>query len=132
MFFNTAIVQMSEAMSHLMFTLAQHADVQERMFVSSADRRLYEPGRWLRKYRFASAAEHARSMPNRGPCLLARRAHEPLPYERALLAWMRLRDRWENVFRSIAQLVPGVIMVLEARRLRLCERYFAANARLES
>jgi hypothetical protein len=219
MFFNTAIVQMSEAMAHLMFTLAQHLDVQQRMSVWPVDRRLYDhaideslrlfplfgiahriatapiemPGRtlpagsvvcfnypayhqmgyaeahrfmperwehckpresnyvpfgvtenrpcpaqgialiamqrltecWLRKYRFASSAEHTRSMPNRGPCLIAPRAHEPRPSERALLAWMRVRDRWENVFRAIAQLVFGVIMVFEARRLRLCERYFA-------
>jgi hypothetical protein len=40
---------------------------------------------------------------------------------------MRVRDRWETVFRSIAQLVFGVIMIREARRLRLCERHFAAH-----
>ena len=37
---------------------------------------------------------------------------------------MRLRDRWEDVSRSLIQLVLGTYMVWEARRLRLCIRYF--------
>jgi hypothetical protein len=221
-FFNTAIVQMSEAMAHLVFTLAQHPDVQESMSVSPADRRLYDHAidetlrlyplfgiahriatgpiefagktiaagsvvcfnypafhqlgfpnagdfqpdrwehckgkesnhipfgvtenrpcpaqgialiamhrlteRWLRDRRFASSAEHARSMPNRGPCLIARRSLAPHLLEQALLGWMRIRDRWETVFRSIAQLFFGTIMVLEARRLRLCTNYFTAQS----
>ncbi len=221
MFFNTAIVQMSEAMSHVFFTLARHPQTQERMSSSPGDRRLYDHAidevlrlyplfgiahriatgpieaggktlpagsvvcfnyqdfhrlgfaesaefrperweqckgresnfipfgvtenrpcpaqgialiamhrlteRWLRDYRFASTAEHTRSMPNRGPCLVAPRLRPRRAGERAQLAWMRVRDRWETVFRSIAQLVFGVIMIREARRLRLCERHFAAH-----
>jgi hypothetical protein len=39
---------------------------------------------------------------------------------------MKIRDQWEGVFRSVAQLILGTIMILDARRLRLCERHFAA------
>ena len=222
MFFNTAVVQMSEAMSHLVFVLAQHGDVQQRMSASPPDRRLYEhaideslrlfplfgiahriatgpidangtripagsvvcfnypayhqmgyenageydPARWehckgkesnyipfgvtenrpcpaqgialiamqrlterlLREHRFASSAEHTRSMPNRAPCLVVPRALKARPLaEGAALLYLRIRDRWETVYRSMAQLIFGVIMVLEARRLRLCERYFAEH-----
>jgi len=41
--------------------------------------------------------------------------------------FMRLRDRWEDVGRSIKQLILGTYMVWDARRLRLCERYFEAH-----
>jgi hypothetical protein len=41
-----------------------------------------------------------------------------------LLAYLRLRDRWEEVTRSLVQLVLGTYMVWNARRLRLCERHF--------
>jgi hypothetical protein len=37
---------------------------------------------------------------------------------------VRVRDRWEDVWRSVVQLVLGTWMVLDARRLRLAERYF--------
>ncbi|MBC8025379.1 MAG: cytochrome P450 [Steroidobacteraceae bacterium] len=221
MFFNTAVVQMSEAMSHVFLTLAQHRETQERMSSSPENRRLYDHAideilrlyplfgiahristspidaggkqipagsvvcfnysefhqlgfadagefrperwehckakdanfipfgvtenrpcpaqgialiamhrlteRWLRDYRFASSAEHTRSMPNRGPCFIAPRRILPRLGERAWLAGMWVRDRWETVFRSIAQLVFGVMMIREARRLRLCERHFAAH-----
>jgi hypothetical protein len=40
---------------------------------------------------------------------------------------LRLRDRWEDVWRSLVQLVLGTAMVLDARRLRLAERYFATH-----
>jgi hypothetical protein len=43
---------------------------------------------------------------------------------RAILRAMRLRDRWEDVSRSVIQLLFGSYMVWHARRLRLCERYF--------
>src|SRR4030095_14521531 len=82
----------------------------------------------LQRYRFATAAEHSRSLPNRGPCLRVLR-HGPTPsprVERLLLLWMRLNDRWEGVFRSLTQLVLGTIMIIDARRLRLCERHFGA------
>jgi hypothetical protein len=38
--------------------------------------------------------------------------------------FLRVRDRWEDVGRSLTQLVLGTYMVWHARRLRLCERYF--------
>ncbi|MGI5289249.1 cytochrome P450 [Nonomuraea polychroma] len=76
----------------------------------------------LRRYALASSASHTRSLPNRGPCLLTSLdAPEPAP---AALAWMRLRDRWEDVWRSLVQLVLGTYMVWDARRRRLCEHYF--------
>lgn len=38
-----------------------------------------------------------------------------------------MRDRWEDVWRSCVQLVLGTWMVLDARRLRPAERYFATH-----
>jgi hypothetical protein len=49
---------------------------------------------------------------------------EPRLRLRLLLALLRVRDRWEDVWRSLAQLVLGTYMVWDARRLRLCERHF--------
>jgi hypothetical protein len=79
----------------------------------------------LRRFALFSTASHTRSIPNRGPCLLVRRTGEgaPLP-PKARLRAMQLRDRWEDVGRSVTQLVLGTFMVWDARRLRLCERYF--------
>jgi hypothetical protein len=219
-FFNTAVVQMSEAMTHLMLVIAQHDDVQAKLAAdpendyyldgvinegfrifplfgishritsgdiavneqttiprgsvlcfnhqefhrqSFDDPERFDPARWtslsvhdanfipfgvaanrscpaqaiamitmrvavrelLRRVRFRSSIRHTRSIPNRGPCLVIPRA---LDYnarlEGAQLFWMRLRDRWEDVGRSIVQLVLGTYMVWDARRLRLCQRYF--------
>jgi hypothetical protein len=50
-----------------------------------------------------------------------------LVMQRALLAWMKLRDRWADVWRSCVQLLLGTIMVLDARRLRLAHDYFASD-----
>ncbi|MEV0385135.1 cytochrome P450 [Nonomuraea sp. NPDC050643] len=219
-FFNTAVVQMSEAMAHLLMVLAQHPDVQERARtgdaryldqVISETLRLYplfgiahrittgaipldernaipagsvlcfnypefhragfddpgrfDPGRFraddvhrpaakelnhipfgvaanrpcpawrlapitmrvaaqeiLRRCSLDSSAVHTRSLPNRGPCLLTPLGAARRP--RAALAYMRVRDRWEDVWRSLAQLVLGTYMVWDARRQRLCERHF--------
>ena len=221
-FFNTAVVQMSEAMAHLLMVLAQHHDVQERAGRRARRRapprprdrrdaapvsavrhrpphhvrghrgrrahdpprlrallqlprlppnRLRRPGalrpeRWesrshrdaafipfgvagnrpcpargmapitmraaarevLRRFALASSASHTRSIPNRGPCLLVARAarREPRLRRRLLLAFVRVRDRWEDVWRSLVQLVLGTYMVWDARRLRLCQRHFDA------
>ncbi|MFZ5892764.1 MAG: cytochrome P450 [Myxococcota bacterium] len=91
---------------------------------------------FLRRFRLASSARHDRSIPNAGPCLLVPRE---APYserrQRLALAWMRLADRWQDVARSIVQLLLGTYMIWHARRLRLCERYFAeqsSDARKES
>ncbi|WP_327580684.1 cytochrome P450 [Nonomuraea sp. NBC_00507] len=216
-FFNTAVVQMSEAMAHVLMVLAQHREVQERArhagpryldHVIAETLRLYplfgiahrittgdielgehttipagsvlcfnypafhqagvaypdrfDPGRFeqpakelnhipfgvaanrpcpawrlapimmraatrevLGRYALASSAAHTRSLPNRGPCLLTPlNTPEPARPSPAALAWMRLRDRWEDVWRSLVQLVLGTYMVWDARRRRLCERYF--------
>ncbi len=40
---------------------------------------------------------------------------------------MKLGDRWEDVWRSLVQLLLGTFMVFDARRLALCRRYFAAH-----
>jgi hypothetical protein len=80
----------------------------------------------LGRYTLATTAAHTRSMPNRGPCLATPRAGRPSPH-RVTLAWLRLRDQWENVWRSLVQLVLGTYMVWHARRLRLCERHFAGQ-----
>ncbi len=84
----------------------------------------------VRAYRLDSTASHTRSMPNRGPCLLTPRDEaetETGPGRRATLLFMRFRDRWEDVGRSLVQLVLGTYMVWDARRLRLCERHFAGE-----
>lgn len=220
-FFNTAVVQSSEAMAHLLMVLAHHPEVQARLLaepddgyldrvmaealrlyplfgiahrISSADIELdgeytiprgsvlcfnypefhqsgfdyperFDPDRWrdvgvrevnhipfgvsanrpcparalapiamraaateiLRRFALHSSATHTRSMPNRGPCLLT--PHSPGTTVRrptAALALMRMCDRWEDVWRGLTQLVLGTYMVWDARRRKLCQRYFEA------
>ena len=85
-------------------------------------------GEFLKRYRLASSVHHTRSIPNRGPCLLIPHA---IRYSRwrlkSTLLWLRFRDRWEDVWRSLLQLVLGTYMVWDARRKRLCERYFVEH-----
>jgi hypothetical protein len=217
-FFNTAVVQSSEAMAHLLMALAQHQDVQARLAAGDdryldhvmneafrvyplfgiahriatadiamdgrepipagsvltfnypeyhragySDAERFDPDRWetlspreanfipfgvagnrpcparglvpvtmraatrevLRRFVLYTGAEHTRSIPNRGPCLLVSRSGGMgARRRRALLAFMRVRDRWEDVWRSLLQLVLGTYMVWDARRLALCRRYF--------
>lgn len=75
----------------------------------------------IRRYDLYSSAAHTRPLPNRGPCVLVPRAS---PEPKALLVFMRLRDRWENVWRGVGQLVLGTYMVWDARRSKLCQRHF--------
>lgn len=221
-FFNTAVVQTSEAMAHLLLVLAQHPDVAARLAADPADERyfahvldetmrlyplfgiahrittapialddhttfpagsvlcfnypayhatgysrpeVFDPDRWeqvhprdahhipfgiaanrpcpawrlsplalraaagevLRRVTLHSSVTHTRSLPSRGPCLLVRTGTQPDRGWRSLrtrLALLRVRDRWEDVWRSVVQLVLGTVMVLHARRLRLAGRYF--------
>jgi hypothetical protein len=219
-YFNTAVVQMSEAMVHLSMAIAQHAEVQQRLMtnleddryldrvitetfrvyplfgishrITSADISLdehttiqkgsvlcfshleyhragfedpdtFSPDRWeelspheenyitfgvaanrpcpaaglapvtmraamreiLKRLELYSSASHTRSSPNRGPCLLVSRAEKmPASSREISLAFMRIRDRWEDVWRSLVQLVLGTFMIFHARRLRLCANYF--------
>jgi hypothetical protein len=47
-----------------------------------------------------------------------------------LTLWTRngtTTDRWEEVMRSMVQLILGTYMVWDARRLRLCDTYFDAQ-----
>jgi hypothetical protein len=222
-FFNTAVVQMSEAMVHLLMVIAQHPDVQSRLTANNEDDafldrviaetlRLYplfgishritssdiavdertaipkgsvlcfnhpeyhrtgfddpdrfNPDRWLKlerdeahyipfgvaanrpcpaqglapvtmraavrevlkRFAVYSSASHTRSIPSRGPCLLVPRTSLSNRRSRsALLMFMRFRDRWEDVGRSLVQLALGTYMVWEARHQRLCERFFEAQ-----
>jgi hypothetical protein len=225
-FFNTAIVQTSEAMVHVLMALAQHQEVQAslvarlederhlesvidetlRMYplfgishrITSADIEVdeqttipsgsvlcfnhldyhrasfqdpdrFDPDRWrhlaprdapyipygvtanrpcpaaglapvtlrvatrhlLAQFAFYTSAAHTRSIPNRGPCLVVSRARARAPRLRPILLIMRVRDRWEDVWRSLVQLVFGTYMVWHARRLRLCERHFEAGGARE-
>ena len=75
-------------------------------------------------YTFATTASHTRPIPNRGPCLMTPRG-TAAPLRAPVLAFLRVRDRWEDVGRSLTQLTLGTYMVWQARRQRLCERYFA-------
>ncbi len=77
----------------------------------------------LAAFAFATTAAHTRPLPNRGPCLLVPRGAR-MPLRRPALALLRVRDRWEDVSRSLVQLVLGTYMVWDARRQRLCQRYF--------
>jgi hypothetical protein len=82
----------------------------------------------LMRFALSTSASHSRSMPNRGPCLLvphdASRRPGLVP-----LAYLWLRDRWEDLARSVVQLVLGTYMVRDARRQRLCQRHFEALER---
>ncbi|GAA3539630.1 cytochrome P450 [Amycolatopsis ultiminotia] len=222
-FFNTAVVQMSEAMAHLLMIIAEHPEVQRRLTehpdddayldrvldealrtyplfgiahriatgdIELADRTVeagtvllfsypdfhhtgferpteFEPARWeagcpahgrkeanflpfgvaqnrpcparglapvtmrvvtrefLRRFTLATSAAHTRSIPNRGPVFLTpRRSRREVG---GVLAYLAVRDRWEDVWRSLAQLVFGTFMVLDARRQRLCIKYFETH-----
>ncbi len=80
----------------------------------------------LRRWDPVSSAAHARSLPNRAPALLLPRPADGSPARRPVLrlALMRLRDRWEDVWRSLVQLALGTWMVRDARRQALCRTYF--------
>ncbi|MGK5729465.1 cytochrome P450 [Streptomyces sp. URMC 124] len=82
----------------------------------------------LQRFVLYSSAGHTRSMPNRAPCLLLPRA-AAAPRPKAALAAMRVRDDWENVARSLTQLVLGSIIVADARRRKLCQRHHASTGR---
>jgi hypothetical protein len=214
-FFNTAVVQSSEAMAHLLMAIAQHPGIQNGLLSGTTDLdhvmdetlRLYplfgiahritsadiaeesrtipagsvllfhypdfhqagfehperfDPDRWkslsvkesnhvpygitanracparglmpvtmrvvatrtLARFELRTSASHSRSIPNRGPCLLIDRRSSANRVLGARLAFMRLRDRWEDVSRSLTQLVLGSYMVWDARRLQLCRRHF--------
>jgi hypothetical protein len=218
-FFNTAVVQQSEAMTHLLMVVAQRPDIQTRLAATPGDNRYFDhviaetmrmyplfgiahritsadiivddhttlpagsvlcfnyqdfhrtgyedpdrfdPSRWeetsakdanhipfgvaanrpcpawhlspiamqvatremLRRFVLFSSADHTRSVPNRGPCLLVGSESRRPWWLGAALRYVRVRDRWEDVWRSLVQLVLGTYMVWDARRQRLCGRYF--------
>ena len=218
-FFNTAIVQMSEAMAHLILAIAQHPACQKQLRNSEDNHYLddvineslrlnplfgiahrivtetvefkgrtipkntvvcfnypeyhkmgydrpdqFNPERWqscpakdanfmpfgvssnrscpaqgiamisMRKlarqlidnYTFASPIKHTRSMPNRGPCLVMTASATPEHWliQKAVFPAMKILDRWEDLYRSIIQLIFGTIMILHAKKLKLCEHYF--------
>jgi hypothetical protein len=225
-FFNTAVVQMSEAMAHLLLAIAQHPGVQDRLRADCAGKpgdtgyladvineamrvwplfgiahRIttagidvtppiaagsvllfnylsfhmdegqevadFDPARWrregaaamnfipfgvsanrpcpargvapvglqaatgevLRRLVLSSSAGHTRSLANRAPVLLAAAGapRQAGASRTARLALMKLGDQWEDVARSVTQLVLGTVMVLDARRLALCRTYFAQH-----
>jgi hypothetical protein len=222
-FFNTAVVQMSEAMVHLLMAIAQHTEVQATLASNLEDDRYldhviaetfrvyplfgishriasadipvndgtiipknsvlcfnhaefhragfhdpdrFDPDRWerlsshrenyipfgvaanrpcpasglapvtlqaaaremLKRFALFSSASHIRSIPNRGPCLIiSRRSNYHPNLRRARLFFLRLRDGWEDVWRSVVQLVLGSYMVWDARRQKLCQHYFEAQ-----
>ncbi|WP_405162018.1 cytochrome P450 [Nocardia sp. NBC_01499] len=220
-FFNTAVVQMSEGMAHLLLAIAKHQDVQARILAEPnthyldhvldetlrqfplfgiahrittgdididdgstipagtvlcfnyqefertghTDPDRFDPDRWstqhprethipfgvaanrpcpawrvspiamrvvtrtvLDRYRLQSSVSHTRSIPHRAPCLLLSTDNPPPPILlRTSLTALRARDRFEDVWRGITQLVLGTWMVLDARHQSLCATYFAAQ-----
>ncbi len=216
-FFNTAVVQMSEAMAHLLLAVAQHPAAQRRLVadldddatldrvidetlrvhplfgvahrITSApivvDERVtlptgsvllfnylayqrtgpaaddaFDPDRWLglerrdahfipfgvtanracpargaapvmmravtrevlRRFALVSTVGHTRSLPSRGPCyLVPPDAAAPGPGALRLMRW---RDSWAELGRGVVQLCLGTLMVVDARRQRLCTTYF--------
>jgi hypothetical protein len=80
----------------------------------------------MTRFTFATTAAHTRPIPNRGPCLMTPHG-AATPLRTPALLFLRVRDRWEDVWRSLTQLVLGTYMVWHARRLRLCERHFARS-----
>ncbi|MGQ0773694.1 MAG: cytochrome P450 [Pseudonocardiales bacterium] len=63
----------------------------------------------LRRFALYSSATHTRSMPNHGPCLLTPRSSgTALGRPATALTLMRMRDRWEDVWRGLTQLVHGL------------------------
>jgi len=219
-FFNTAIVQMSESLTHLLLFLSQHQRVQDRLFQNPEDvsylnrviaeslrtaplfgiahritsdnitlgnqtqipegtvlcfnypefhhagfenPKEFNPDRWnqlseqkvnympfgssgnrpcpaqglaligmrvvaqelVRRFSLFSSVEHSRSIPHRGPCLLvSRKAPIHWFWRWCVLLWMGIRNRWEDVGRSILQLFFGTYMIRHARRLSLCKKHF--------
>ncbi|WP_211588832.1 cytochrome P450 [Allorhizocola rhizosphaerae] len=75
----------------------------------------------LRRHAFATSASHDRPLPNRGPCVVT---PVGVSAPRWRLRYVKVRDRWESVWRPVVQLVLGTYMVWRARRLRLCARHF--------
>ena len=81
----------------------------------------------LARFDLRTTARHTRSMPNRGPCLLVPRDGRPRRWRTtAALGYLRMRDRVEDVWRSVGQLVLGSYMVWDARRQGLCTRHFTS------
>ncbi|MFG2878983.1 cytochrome P450 [Streptomyces sp. NPDC048337] len=76
----------------------------------------------LPRFALHSSAGHTRSMPNRAPCIMLPRTPAS-PRPTAALKLMRVRDDWENVARSLTQLVLGCVIVAEARSQKLCQRH---------
>lgn len=222
-FFNTAVVQMSEAMVHLLMAIAHHPEIQAKLAsnpeddryldhviaetlrvyplfgishrIASADIQVsegvtipkgsvlcfnhsdfhhttfhdpdrFDPERWgklslhqdnyipfgvtanrpcpasglapvtmrvaarevLKRFTIFSSASHVRPVPNRGPCLLVpRQGSYSALLRTALLTFLRIRDRWEDVSRSLVQLVLGTYMVWDAHRQKLCQNYFESQ-----
>jgi len=80
---------------------------------------------FLSQTRIYSSAAHVRSIPNRGPSVLVPLTSGQKPAGRLAVQWVR--DRAEDVTRSVAQLFLGTYMVWDARRQRLTETYFAVH-----
>mmetsp|Transcript_55691 Transcript_55691/g.121275 ORF Transcript_55691/g.121275 Transcript_55691/m.121275 type:complete len:99 (+) Transcript_55691:363-659(+) len=72
----------------------------------------------------SSPVLHTRSMPDRGPCILAHRKGKGAP-DRLLNGWVKGTEVVENLTRSVLQLFCGVWSVTESRKLRLAQKYFA-------
>jgi len=87
---------------------------------------------------FSSPVLHSRSLPGRGLCAVAhRRVRSPRKLgggnaaggqlsRMALLAW----DQVDNIVRSIRQLGCAFVIVRDAKKLKLCQRFFEGGEQL--
>ena len=85
----------------------------------------------LRRYALATSAGHTRSLPNRGPCLLTplgpADASAPRPTAARLAAHARCATAGRTCGAASSSSSSARYMVWDARRLRLCRNYFAAQ-----
>jgi hypothetical protein len=108
---------------HIPFGIAANRPCPARGVAPTALRAVLR--RMLLTRELSTSAGHTRALPSRGPVLLSPRgAGVPVRRQRALLGWLRVRDRWEEVWRSVVQLVLGTWMVHDARRQGLCRAFF--------
>jgi hypothetical protein len=99
----------------------------------------------VRMASFHSSAQHTRSLPCLGPCLIVKREAMVVPegaepmsivppapavskmFITSTLQALRVRDVWEHLTRSVTQFVVGAYMLQEHKKLVLTKTFFASG-----